>query len=206
LLLPYPPAKRPTPICVAAAILITFVLAGCGSPPRRIIVDELATAPRSHTGAGSLPTVYDPKPVTVLTGKASYYYGRWIGRKTANGEIYRASDITAAHKTLRFNTMVRVTNLSNGKSVIVRINNRGPFIKGRILDLSLEAAKKIEMTKAGVVSVRAEVLRKIPVLEKSNLTAKVPLPKPKPTPTPEVRPRPTSSPAQPSIAPRKRER
>jgi rare lipoprotein A len=112
--------------------------------------------------------VYDAKPVAVLHGKASYYYGRWIGRKTANGEIYRATDITAAHKTLRFNTMVRVTNLKNGKSVIVRINNRGPYIKGRILDLSLVAAQQIDMTKAGVVPVKAEVLRRIEVLPKPN--------------------------------------
>ena len=112
--------------------------------------------------------VYDAKPVAVLQGKASYYFGRWIGRTTANGEIYRAKDVTAAHKTLPFNTMVRVTNLKNGKSVIVRINNRGPYIKGRIIDLSLVAAQQIEMTKAGVVQVRVEVLRKIEVLPKPN--------------------------------------
>jgi rare lipoprotein A len=87
---------------------------------------------------------------------------------TANGETYRATDVTAAHKTLPFNTMVRVTNLKNGKSVIVRINNRGPYIKGRILDLSLVAAQQIEMTKAGVVPVRAEILRRIEVLPKPN--------------------------------------
>ena len=112
--------------------------------------------------------VYDATPVAVLHGKASYYYGRWIGRLTANGETYRASDVTAAHKTLPFNTMVRVTNLQNGKSVIVRINNRGPYIKGRILDLSLVAAKTIDMTVAGVVPVKAEILRKIPVVTKPN--------------------------------------
>jgi rare lipoprotein A len=112
--------------------------------------------------------VYDAKPVAVLHGKASYYYGRWIGRLTANGETYRATDVTAAHKTLPFNTMVRVTNLNNSKSVIVRINNRGPYIKGRILDLSLVAAQQIEMTKAGVVPVKAEILRRIELLPKPN--------------------------------------
>lgn len=101
------------------------------------------------------------KPTKVLHGKASYYYGRWIGRKTANGEIYRAHDVTAAHKTLPFNTKVRVTNLRNNKSVVVRINNRGPYIKGRIIDLSLAAARQIEMTKAGVVPVKVEVLPKL---------------------------------------------
>lgn len=102
----------------------------------------------------------EAKPTKVLYGKASYYYGRWIGRKTANGEIYRASDVTAAHKTLPFNTRVRVTNLKNNKTVVVRINNRGPYIKGRIIDLSLAAAKQIQMTKAGVVPVKVEILPK----------------------------------------------
>ncbi|MBU3665892.1 MAG: septal ring lytic transglycosylase RlpA family protein [Chthoniobacterales bacterium] len=113
--------------------------------------------------------VYDATPVSVLHGKASYYYGRWIGRLTANGETYRATDVTAAHKTLPFNTMVRVTNLKNGKSVIVRINNRGPYVKGRILDLSLVAAQKIEMTTAGVVPVKAEILKRIDVVAKPNV-------------------------------------
>ncbi len=118
---------------------------------------------------GKPTEVYQAKPVAVEYGRASYYYGRWIGRKTANGEIYRAGDVTAAHKKLPFNTMVRVTNLRNGKSVIVRINNRGPYVRGRIIDLSLVAAQRIEMTKAGVVPVRLEVLRKIEVLPKPNL-------------------------------------
>jgi rare lipoprotein A len=134
-----------------------LVLSGCAAK-RGIIVEP-----------DKPQIVYDATPVKVLHGKASFYYGRWIGRKTANGEIYRATDVTAAHKTLPFNTMVRVTNLKNGKSVIVRINNRGPFIKGRILDLSLVAAQRIEMTKAGVVPVKAEILKKIEVAPKPNL-------------------------------------
>ena len=136
------------------------VLAGCAAR-QGLIVEP-----------GKPETVYDVKPAAVLHGKASYYFG--IGRKTANGEIYRAADVTAAHKTLPFHTMVRVTNLKNGKSVLVRINNRGPYVKGRIIDLSLVAAQRIEMTKAGVVPVRVEVLRKIEVLPKPNrqLTAR----------------------------------
>ncbi|MFV0415921.1 MAG: septal ring lytic transglycosylase RlpA family protein [Chthoniobacterales bacterium] len=97
----------------------------------------------------------------VLRGKASYYYGRWIGRLTANGETYRRHDMTAAHKKLPFNTMVRVTNLENGREVIVRINNRGPYIRGRIIDMSLAAAKVLQMEKSGVVPVTVEVLEKI---------------------------------------------
>ncbi|MFY8216719.1 MAG: septal ring lytic transglycosylase RlpA family protein [Chthoniobacterales bacterium] len=177
--------KRPASFYAPAFLFIALALAGCGGPPKKIIVDPSAAATKKPEGQLPPPSIYDPKPVSVLTGKASYYYGRWIGRKTANGEIYRASDITAAHKTLPFNTMVRVTNLKNGKSVIVRINNRGPFVKGRILDLSLAAAKTIGMTEAGIVPVKAEVLRKIAVIEKPNLESKRPPLKAKPTPTPK---------------------
>lgn len=113
-------------------------------------------------------SLYDSKPVSVEYGKASYYGGRWIGRLTANGERYRVEDCTAAHKKLRFGSMVRVTNLHNGKSVIVRINNRGPYAKGRILDLSVVAAKKIEMIGDGIIPVKAEVLKPIEVIRKPN--------------------------------------
>jgi rare lipoprotein A len=114
------------------------------------------------------PALYESKPVAVETGKASYYGGRWIGRLTANGEHYHSEDCTAAHKKLPFNTMVKVTNLKNGKSVIVRINNRGPYAKGRILDLSMVAARKIDMIGAGIVPVRAEILKSIEVITKPN--------------------------------------
>ena len=85
---------------------------------------------------------------------ASFYSESYNGRKTANGEIYKSSKYTAAHKTLPFGTKVKVTNLSNNKSVKVVINDRGPFIAGRIIDLTLAAAKKIEMVNAGVVKVK----------------------------------------------------
>jgi rare lipoprotein A len=112
--------------------------------------------------------LYDSKPVSTEFGNASYYGGRWIGRLTANGEHYRASDCTAAHKRLPFNSVVRVTNLKNGKSVIVRINNRGPYAKGRILDLSVVAARKIDMIGDGIVKVKAEVLKPIEIISKPN--------------------------------------
>ncbi len=88
------------------------------------------------------------------TGMASFYAESYNGRKTANGEIYNSSKLTAAHKKLPFGTKVKVTNLSNGKSVKVRINDRGPFVAGRIIDLTRSAAKKIDMVNAGVVKVR----------------------------------------------------
>jgi rare lipoprotein A len=146
-------ARAGLPAAVGVAVLL---LSGCAAKQGLIVEPSKPEV------------VYDATPVAVLHGKASYYYGRWIGRLTANGETYRASDVTAAHKTLPFNTMVRVTNLKNGKSVIVRINNRGPYIKGRILDLSLVAAQTIDMTKSGVVPVKAEILRKIPVVTQPN--------------------------------------
>lgn len=93
------------------------------------------------------------------TGGASFYAAKFNGRRTANGEIYRDHLLTAAHRTLPLGTYVKVTNLRNGKQVVVRINDRGPFIKGRIIDLSKSAAKKIDMIQAGVVKVKVEVLK-----------------------------------------------
>jgi rare lipoprotein A len=88
------------------------------------------------------------------TGIASYYAESYNGKKTANGEIYNSSKLTAAHKTLPFGTKVKVTNLSNGKSVKVRINDRGPFVSGRIIDLTRAAADEIGMLNAGVAKVK----------------------------------------------------
>ena len=89
-------------------------------------------------------------PKITKTGKASYYADKFNGRRTANGEIFRQRKKTAASKTLPFGTIVKVKNLSNGKTVKVRINDRGPFVQGRFIDLSKKAAKKIDMIRAGV--------------------------------------------------------
>ena len=94
-----------------------------------------------------------------LTGMASYYGPGFQGKKTANGERFNMHALTAAHKKLPFNTIVKVTNLTNDKSVIVRINDRGPYGKGRIIDLSKAAAKKIEMLQAGITKVRMEIIK-----------------------------------------------
>lgn len=90
----------------------------------------------------------------VLTGKASYYADSFNGKLTANGEKFRQRKLTAAHKTLPFGTVVKVTNLKNGKTVRVRINDRGPFVHGRIIDLSKRAARKIDMVQQGVTEVK----------------------------------------------------
>src|SRR4249919_1340670 len=121
-----------------------------------------ATTPRPKLPA-TRPIVAKPKPAMpaeamaeVWDGKgrcegiASFYAGHFLGRKTANGETYTGRKLTAAHRVLPFGTCVRVTNLENGLDVIVRINDRGPFIAGRVIDLSPAAAKKLHMTKQGV--------------------------------------------------------
>ena len=92
-------------------------------------------------------------------GQASWYGNEFHGRRTASGEIFDENALTAAHRTYPFGTLVQVTNLHNGKTVTVRINDRGTFRKGRIIDLSKAAARQIDMIQAGVVPVRIEVLR-----------------------------------------------
>ena len=93
-----------------------------------------------------------------FSGIASWYGPKFHAKKTSNGEIYNMYAETAAHKTLPMNTVVRVTNLENGKSTVVRINDRGPFVAGRIIDLSNKAAHAIDMVKKGTAKVRVTVL------------------------------------------------
>jgi len=92
------------------------------------------------------------------TGVASWYGFPYHGRRAASGEIYDMQQLTAAHRTLPFQTWIEVTNLSNGKQVDVRINDRGPFVKGRIVDLSQAAARDIDMLRAGTARVRLTVI------------------------------------------------
>jgi rare lipoprotein A len=91
-------------------------------------------------------------------GVASYYHDSLHGRKTASGEIYNKKIRSAAHKSLPLGTKVRVSKLGSGKSIVVRINDRGPFVKGRIIDLSRRAAKDLGIIKSGVAKVEVEVL------------------------------------------------
>ncbi len=91
-------------------------------------------------------------------GVASWYGPKFHGRRTANGEVYNMYDLTAAHRTLPFGTRVQVTNLNNGRQVEVRINDRGPFIKNRIIDLSYTAARRIDMIGSGTAPVRLRQL------------------------------------------------
>ena len=94
------------------------------------------------------------EPGTIIeTGIASWYTSDKSESLTANGDIFNSDSLSAAHKNLKFGTVVRVTNLENGKSVDVRINDRGPFVDGRIIDLTPEAAKQIDMVKSGIAKV-----------------------------------------------------
>jgi rare lipoprotein A len=105
------------------------------------------------TGCGSQPEVHK-----CYTCVASYYGKDWHGRQTANGEIFDHTAFTAAHKKLPFDTKVRVTNPKTGKSVVVRVNDRGPYVRGREFDLSEAAAKELGMTEDGVCRVKVEIL------------------------------------------------
>lgn len=93
------------------------------------------------------------------TGLASYYADRYVDRHTASGELYNAGEETAAHRTLPFGSLVRVTNIKNGKSVVVRINDRGPFVRGRVIDLSRAAFDSIGHVSKGLLNVKIEVIR-----------------------------------------------
>ena len=97
-------------------------------------------------------------PAYEQEGYASWYGGDFHGKLTANGETFNTYDYTAAHKELPFNTIVKVTNITNGKYVTVRINDRGPFVDGRIIDLSYAAAKDLGMAESGVAPVKLETI------------------------------------------------
>ena len=95
---------------------------------------------------------------TIYKGIASYYGPKFHGKLTANGEVFDMYGVTAAHKEIPLNTVARVTNLENNKSLILRINDRGPYIDGRILDCSYGAAKKLDFLDQGTANVKIEVI------------------------------------------------
>jgi rare lipoprotein A len=126
--------------------LIAITLIGC------------ARKSRAHVPPAPAPAPIPATPGATETGIASWYGKPYDGRRAASGEIYDMQQLTAAHRTLPFNTWVEVTDLDNGKQVNVRINDRGPFIDGRIIDLSLAAARTIEMVGPGTARVRITVI------------------------------------------------
>ena len=117
-----------------------------------VLLQSCSSAPDTSVVPESSPVI------SVQQGKASYYGSRHHGRKTASGEPFNMHALTAAHRTLPFGSRVRVTNLNNQQSVVVRINDRGPYAKGRIIDLSERAARELNMIRAGVARVKVERL------------------------------------------------
>jgi rare lipoprotein A len=128
-----------------------------GARPVRPGVGNRGTKGSSAGTAQSIPELTPHgRPVSSEVGMASWYGPPYTNRKAADGSIYDQNAMTAAHRTLPMGSMVRVTNMSNNQSVMVRITDRGPFIDGRIIDLSLAAAKQIDVYRPGVAKVRVE--------------------------------------------------
>ncbi len=127
---------------LSIGLLIFCLLAACAPAARSSVPTSTVTA----------------QTLEVSEGRASWYGAEFAGRRTANGEIYDPAQLTAAHKTLPFGTFVRVTNPSSGASVVVRINDRGPFKPGRVIDVSRAAAEQIGMIGPGTLVVRIELI------------------------------------------------
>jgi len=113
-------------------------------------------AERTRRGLAWQGTGPDMTPYQI--GLASYYGRRFHGRRTANGERFDMYDFTAAHRALPLGSVIRVTNVSNGRSVRVRVNDRGPYIRGRVLDLSYAAAYRLGMVRSGLARVQIEIV------------------------------------------------
>jgi rare lipoprotein A len=138
--------------------LVLISLLGCTSSPRfaergdhskETKPSQRIDQPRKNTSG---------KVLLTLEGLVSYYAHDFHGKQTSNGETFDMNALTAAHRTFPFGTKVRVTSLENSKTVIVRVNDRGPFKEGRIMDLSMGAAKEIDLILNGTARVRLEVL------------------------------------------------
>ena len=136
---------------------ISLYMVGCSSAER------FTSEGPSPYGVGSAntpsPTRFGGKVLLTVEGIASYYSYGFNGKKTASGEIFNKNAFTAAHREFPFGTLLRVTNLSNNESVEVTVNDRGPFEKGRIIDLSEAAARAIGMIQVGTAEVKIQVLK-----------------------------------------------
>jgi rare lipoprotein A len=147
---------------------LTFVT-GCGHKPMQVSVppapsveqsaEESSAAKPSQASGEAVEIPSDAKPLLVETGIASWYGAPYHNRRGSNGEIYDMHAMTAAHRTLPLGSIVRVTCIENGDSAVVRITDRGPFIEGRVIDLSRAAAEKIGLVQKGTAKVRLDVLK-----------------------------------------------
>ncbi len=163
------PRKKASLAGLALSLAVAMV-AAAGCSHHRASTRPPASTPQPGPSAGKskssppsgLPPAIERQPAIpgsyLEEGVASWYGIPFNGHRTSNGEIYDMHEFTAAHRTLPFNCMVRVTNLDNGKQTEVRINDRGPFVANRIIDLSLSAAQAIEMVGPGTANVRLEIV------------------------------------------------
>jgi rare lipoprotein A len=138
--------------------IVLFSLLGCTSSPRfaeRVSHSEETKTPQKIDQSGKH---ISGKVLLTLEGVVSYYAHDFHGKQTSSGETFDMHALTAAHRTFPFGTKVRVTSLENNKTVIVRVNDRGPFKEGRIMDLSMGAAKEIDLILNGTARARLEVL------------------------------------------------
>jgi len=140
--------------------LFSLFLASCTPAPMyRGDRGSNATARRAASAVSSgLEPAESFRVGQVLTGEASYYGPGFHGKLTANGETYNQNDMTCAHKTLPFNTKLRITLTATGKSVVVRVNDRGPYKRNRMLDLSVEAARRLGLTEMGTGEIKAQII------------------------------------------------
>ena len=143
--------------------ILIFCISGCVPAPRYKAPTMSANSDHASKKVNKKKSkkikssTFNPNKKT-YKGIASFYGPKFHGKLTANGEVYDMYGITAAHKEFPFNTIARVTNISNGKSLIMRINDRGPYIDGRILDCSFGAAKKLGFVNQGTTTVKIEIM------------------------------------------------
>ncbi len=146
---------------ILPVLFISFYLVSCSSVAR--FTSNKETDERKIENADKqneeLQFYRNAKILKTIRGIASYYGNKYNGHVTANGEVYDMYSMTAANNELPFNTIVRVTNIENGKEVILRINDRGPFIKDRLIDVSYEAARKLGMITNGTAEVKVDILK-----------------------------------------------
>lgn len=147
--------KRFASIFIITGICVCFFFSCSSSPRYKRGGLSVRPSSKNYRKKGRL----SDSETHALRGVASYYSSDFHGKKTANGERFNMYDLTAAHKTLPFNTKVKVINLKNNKSVVIRINDRGPFKKSRIIDLSKAAAEKIGLIQTGTAKVKLIILQ-----------------------------------------------
>lgn len=163
-------ARRVYPVWMRQALLtlpvigILLLASGCHRETARVSVPpppEVLTPAPAHVPEAEVEVARPKKakPIYVETGMASWYAVPYHNRRTSNGEVFDMHALTAAHRTLPLNSVARVTNVRTGRSAVVRITDRGPFITGRMLDLSLEAAKQVDVWRPGLAEVKLEVLQ-----------------------------------------------